>query len=88
MNTFSLLILLPFVSLCSDTFKENLDVHILPNNHFLSNFTYKYELMYSSDVTRIDYFPIQIFKFLSDTPMITKVEVDLVQGRWQENVMK
>ncbi|CDW82854.1 gpi transamidase component gpi16 [Stylonychia lemnae] len=74
-----------------DTYSESLLIYQLANNFYINNFTFNYELVSEkskSILKRLDYFPIQFEKFLHLNPELKSIELDLVQGRFQENALK
>lgn len=76
----AILISLLIPSLAS-AYSESLHVHKLPNNLYLNTFNFQFS---HGD----QYMPLHFIEFARLSPQIRQVEIDLVQGRWQENVMK
>eukprot|EP00347_Sterkiella_histriomuscorum_P003512 403364016 len=75
----------------SDTYSEQLNIHQLPNNYFLNNFTFTFDASNQdsqSGLQKINYFPLQFSEFLRLNPELSHVELDLVQGRFQDSALK
>ena len=77
------------ISFCKEAYTENLDLFQLPKGHYLHRFNFSFVLDNNATTShRIDLMPLQMVKFAQGTPEVREIQVDLVQGRWQENVMK
>jgi Gpi16 subunit, GPI transamidase component len=71
----------------NEAYRESLDLFQLPKGYYLNRYTFQFEM---KDVSkqRVDKMPLQMVQFARGTPEVKEVEMDLVQGRWQEGVMK
>ena len=54
----------------------------------MNRFEFSFQLDDVRSTRRVDLMPLQMVKFAEGTPEVREIEMDLVQGRWQENVMK
>jgi hypothetical protein len=86
------IVLLITLLLCSclahlkETYDEKLSIYQLPNGYAMANFTFSFDIQTSNN--KVDKMPIQIYQLIKSNEGIEEVKLDLVQGRWQENVMK
>jgi hypothetical protein len=50
-------------TVCTDTYNERLDIHVLPNNYYLYNFTFSFNYIHNNNtsnhnIDHIHYFPL------------------------------
>ena len=54
----------------------------------MANFTFSFDVQTKNPTTTVNKMPLQIYQLIKSNEGIEEVKLDLVQGRWQENVMK
>ena len=52
-------------------------MYALPNNYYLNNFTFKFEMDGSYLGDRVDYMPLHFVQFAKSAPQLETLEIDL-----------